>query len=222
MLTLYYLENSQSIRILWLLEELKQPYQLELFQRNPETMLASESYKQLSPTGTAPCIKDDQVVLSESAAIMDYLLDKSGSDFLRPEAGHARRQDYLFWFHFAQGSLQPLLTSKLVFDTLERKSPLPVRPLIRLVLNKARAVFMAPRIQTYFKLIENHLQQNPWFSGDHFSAADIAMYYPLATARVRAGLDDRYPAIQRFLQQAEQRSAYKAALERSGGFNPLA
>ena len=58
MLTLHHLEYSQSFRILWLLEELGADYELKSYNRDPETNLAPDEYKALSPLGTAPVITD--------------------------------------------------------------------------------------------------------------------------------------------------------------------
>jgi len=84
MITLHHLEYSQSFRILWLLEELGVEYQLELYERDPKTHLAPANYKALSPLGTAPVITDGELVLAESNAIIDYILDKHSDNTLRP------------------------------------------------------------------------------------------------------------------------------------------
>ena len=76
MITLHHLEKSQSIRILWLLEELGVPYEVKLYDRDPNTRLAPAEYKAVSPLGTAPCITDGDITLSETNAIMDHILDR--------------------------------------------------------------------------------------------------------------------------------------------------
>ena len=90
MLTLHHLEYSQSFRILWLLEELGMEYTLKLYERDSKSSLAPADYKAISPLGTSPVITDGDVVLAETNAIVDYILDKPGSDRLRPAAGSPR------------------------------------------------------------------------------------------------------------------------------------
>src|SRR6516162_6167924 len=88
MLTVHHLGISQSDRIVWLCEELEIPYELKKYDRDPVTRLAPAEYKALHPCETAPVITDGDLVLGESAAIVDYT-------------------DYLYWFHFANGSFMP-------------------------------------------------------------------------------------------------------------------
>lgn len=112
MITLHHLENSQSIRILWLLEELGLDYEFKMYDRDKTTFLAPDAYKRLSPLGTAPVITDGELVLPESNAIVDYILDTYGEGKLRPAVGTPERTRYLFWFHdkhFAKGLGQNLV-----------------------------------------------------------------------------------------------------------------
>jgi len=92
MLTLHHLENSQSIRILWLLEEVGLDYDFKMYDRDPKTMLAPDEYKALSPLGTAPVITDGSITLAESNAIIDYILDKADAKSWRPASGSSARQ----------------------------------------------------------------------------------------------------------------------------------
>ena len=85
MITLHHLEYSQSFRILWLLEEIGAPYELKVYKRDAETRLAPAEYKALSPLGTAPVITDENgLVLAESNAVIDYILDMLPESPLRP------------------------------------------------------------------------------------------------------------------------------------------
>lgn len=51
MITLHHLDQSRSFRILWLLEEIKQPYELKRYYRDSSTHLAPESLKTIHPLG---------------------------------------------------------------------------------------------------------------------------------------------------------------------------
>ena len=118
MITLHHLEKSQSIRILWLLEELGVPYEVKLYDRDPVTRLAPAEYKAISPLGTAPVITDGDVTMAETNAIVDYILDRYDDARLRPAINTVEREPYLFWFHTSQGSLQPLLTNLFVMKAM--------------------------------------------------------------------------------------------------------
>ena len=77
-LTVHHLGKSQSERIVWLCEELGLPYELRIHDRDPVTRLAQADYKALHPIGSAPVIRDGDVVLAESGAIVEYIAAKYG------------------------------------------------------------------------------------------------------------------------------------------------
>ncbi|MGI4861548.1 MAG: glutathione S-transferase, partial [Janthinobacterium lividum] len=109
MLTIHHLGISQSERIIWLCEELELPYELKRYARDPVTILAPPELKALHPLGTAPIITDGPLVLAESGAIIEYILAKHGDGRLAPAPGAPEFADYLYWFHFANGTLQPAM-----------------------------------------------------------------------------------------------------------------
>lgn len=87
MLTVHHLRVSQSDRIVWLCEELGLPYELVLYQRDPVTRAATDDYRRLHPSGTAPVITDGALVLTEIGAIVEYLLAREGSWRVGGDAG---------------------------------------------------------------------------------------------------------------------------------------
>jgi glutathione S-transferase len=218
MITLHHLEKSQSIRILWLLEELGVPYEIKLYDRDPQTRLAPAAYKAVSPLGTAPVITDGDVTLAETNAIVDYILDQNDpAGRLRPAPGSAMRAKYLFWFHTAQGSLQPLLTNKFVMMALTTRAPFLVRPVAKSLVGALDAGFFAPRLNALMGEIEKALGQSKWFAGDSLTAADIVMGYSMELAAHRAGMDaQRFPNGHRFLKQMREYPSYIRAMEKDG------
>ena len=101
-------------RIVWLCEELGIAYEMKRYERDPVTRLAPLEYQSLHPIGTAPIITDGDLVLGESAAIIDYIIHKYGQGRLSPASGDPTYADYLFWFHFANGSFMPAAMMGLV------------------------------------------------------------------------------------------------------------
>ncbi len=217
MITLHHLEKSQSIRILWLLEELGAPYEIRLYDRDPNTRLAPAAYKAVSPLGTAPVITDGNVTLAETNAIIDYILDGQPGSALRPGPGAPNRATYLFWFHAAQGSLQPLLTNKFVLGALTTRAPFLVRPVAKSLVGALNTAFFDPRLNALMIEIEKALGQSKWFAGDTLTAADIVMGYCMELAAHRAGMDEkRFPNAHRFLKQMRKYPSYIRAMERDG------
>ena len=209
-LTLHHLEYSQSFRILWLLEEMGQPYELKSYNRDPVSVLAPAEYKAISPIGTAPVITHGKLVLAESSAIMDYLADLSPDCGLRPEAGSPDRTRYLFWFHAAQGSMMPILLMQTVLRMTTERVPFFLRPLAKMITGGLTKGFIEPRLFALLKQGEADLAEQPYFGGDALSLADILIVYNIEGAASR-GLLDAYPNLQEWLTRMRARPAFQAA-----------
>ena len=132
MITLHHLEYSQSFSILWLLEELGAEYELKIYERDKKTHQAPEELRDLSPLGSAPVIADGDVVLAESNAIIDYILDQHAESKLRVEPGHEDRARYLFWLHASQGSMMSLMLMEAVFQIMISRMPFWMLSLIHI------------------------------------------------------------------------------------------
>ncbi|MBV7260064.1 glutathione S-transferase family protein [Erythrobacter crassostreae] len=216
MLTLHHLECSQSFRILWLLEALGTPYELKKYDRDPESNLAPDDYKALSPLGTAPVVTDGNLVLAESNAIMDYILDSHPDSDLRPAAGDRDRARHLFWFHAAQGSLMSIQSIAMVLTLLESRTPWPISPLLKAVFGQVRKVFVNPRLEALFDLMESDLAKQPFFGGDNLTAADITLVYPMYAARDKGTFDIEYPSISAWFNRIESLPSFISARAKDG------
>lgn len=210
MLTLHHLEYSQSFRILWLLEELGAQYELKSYDRDPESNLAPDDYKALSPLGTAPVVTDGDLVLAESNAIIDYVLDSHPASQLRPPAGDPDRARHLFWFHAAQGSLMSAQSTSLVLNVIEMRAPWPLSSLFKSVFGQVRKSFLDPRIEAIFDLMEKDLGKQPFFGGDNLTAADITLVYPMYAARDKGHFNAR-PNVSAWFDRIEALNSFKTA-----------
>jgi glutathione S-transferase len=220
MITVHHLEHSRSQRVLWLLEELGLPYEIEHYQRDPKTMLAPASLRQVHPLGKSPVITDDDVTVAESGAIIDYLIERHAHGRLVPEAGSAAMLRYRYWLHFAEGSAMPPLLFTLVCEKV-KTAPMPffVKPIARAIAAKVMDGFVTPNLNNQLDFMEAELKRHKWFAGDEFTAADVQMSFPLEAAAQRAGLDEGRPKLMAFLKRIHARPAYKRALERGGPYN---
>ncbi|RKQ69633.1 glutathione S-transferase [Litorimonas taeanensis] len=216
MITVHHLEYSQSFRVLWLMEALGVPYTLKLYARDKTTNLAPADYKAISPLGTSPVITIGDMALSETNAIIDYILDMHDDGRLRPEKGNAAREDYLFWYHASQGSLMPMLTFEAVFGVLKKRVPALLRPLIKTVLGKAEDSFVKPRLKLLMDKAEADLSRHKWFAGDSLTAADIVMSYCMESAKSRGYVTEAHINCQRWLDQMHSDPAYQAAMAKDG------
>ncbi len=219
MIVVYHLNNSRSQRVLWMLEELGVPYEVKRYQRDAKTMLAPPELRAVHPLGKSPVIEDAGQVLAESGAIIEYLVERYGEGRMAPVAGTPERLRYRYWMHFAEGTAQPPLLLKLLFDRLD-KGPMPffVRPVARAIAQRAKGSFVQPNIERNLDFMEGELAKSDWFAGSEFSAADVQMSFPLEAARVRGGLDEKRPRLMSFLERIHARPAYRRAIEKGGEY----
>lgn len=211
MITLHHLEYSQSFRILWLLEELGIDYELILYERDKKTKLAPAEYKKISPLGTAPVITDGDLTLAESNAITEYILDKYGNGKLRPAHDDPDRVRYLFWFHASQGSLMPVILIEAVMRIMHSKVPFFLKAIVGGLNKKMSQSFTRPRVIGLLKQAELDLGTANWFAGDHLTAADISMVFPMLAAESRGYLDKQFPNCQAWLVRVKALESFESA-----------
>ena len=219
MLTVHHLNNSRSQRVLWLLEELGVPYEIQKYERDPKTMLAPPELARIHPLGKSPVVIDDGAVVAESGAILEHILDKYGAGMLRPPAGTDDRRRFTYWLHFAEGSAMPPLLLKLIFDRIE-SGPMPffVKPIARGIAGKVKKLMIEPNLKRQLDFMESELERTEWFAGAGFTAADIQMSFPVEAAAARAGLDAGRPRLMAWLDAIHARPAYRRALEGGGPY----
>lgn len=200
MLTVHHLGISQSERIVWLCEELGVAYELKKYDRDPVTRLAPAQYKALHPFGTAPIITDGKVVLSESGAIIEYIIERHGKGRLAVRPDAPNYPDYLFWFHFANGSMMPVQFAGAIKPSPD-ETP--------------RTRISRERCERTWTMVERRLGEAPYFAGPQFTAADIIMLFPLTTMRAFAPRDiSGYPNVRAYLQRIGARPAYRQAMQK--------
>ena len=126
MLTIHHLGKSQSERIVWLCEELAVPYVLKHHTRDAVTNLSPPELRALHPLGAAPVITDGELVLAESGAIVEYIIAKHGGGRLALGPTHPDFAQYLYWFHFANSNLQPVMGRNMVLRRLDLPAETPM------------------------------------------------------------------------------------------------
>ncbi len=203
MLTVHHLGKSQSERIVWLCEELGLSYTLKVYDRDPVTRLAPPEYKALHPMGTAPVITDGDLVLGESGAIVDYIVARYGKGRLVLAPDHPDFPHFVYWFHFANGTLQPATGRNMILGRLDLPKDNPV----------LRA--MIGRLDLALGQVQARLAKADYFAGSELTTADIMIVFTLTTMRLFLpfGLAP-YPAILAYLQRIGRREAYRRAMHK--------
>jgi len=203
MLTVHHLGISQSDRIVWLCEELGIPYALVRYDRDPVSRLAPDEYRSLHPFGVAPVITDGDLVLGESGAIIEYIIAKYGDGRLIVGPDGPNFADYLYWFHFANGTLMPAATVDLIVSRIQGQD------------NAVKSTILT-RGNRAFEMIEKRLGEAPYFAGDAFTAADIIMLFPLTTMRLFSPRDiSGLPNLLAYLQRIGERPAFQRAMQKA-------
>jgi glutathione S-transferase len=172
MLTVHHLGKSQSERIVWLCEELGIPYELKIYDRDPVTRLAPPEYKALHPLGAAPVITDGDVVLAESGAIIEYIVAKYGNGRLVLPPDHPDFAQFRYWFHFANGTLQPATGRNMILGRLDLPKD---NPMLRA---------MKARLDLALGQVQSRLVKVDYFAGAEFTTADIMIVFTLTTMRL--------------------------------------
>jgi glutathione S-transferase len=204
MITIYHLDTSRSERIVWLMEELGLEYKLELFQRN-DNGSAPDALRKIHALGKAPVIRDGNTVLAESGAIVDYIVHRYAGDRLAVAPAAHDYARYIYWFHFAEGSLMSLLILALVLSRVPEADASPVQ---------ARVL---ERMKQTLAFIDSELAQATYFAGATFTAADVMMTFPFTTMRHFLKYDlAPYANILGYLQRIEARPAYQKAMALAG------
>jgi len=211
MLVIHHLETSQSERILWLCEELGVPYEIKRYERDATTRLAPPELQALHPMGTAPVISEGGVVMAESGAIVDYIIGKHGGGRLALRSDHPDFAQYLYWFHFANASFQPVMGRMMMLTRLNLPSDHPMVATIR------------GRLERALNWLEARLRDADYLAGGEFTAADIMIVFSLTTMRHFYALDlSPYARIRAYLRRMGERPAYQRAREKGDpGVKPL-
>ena len=199
MIKLYFAPLTRAVRVLWLLEELGLPYELERVDFQPT---ARVFFAQHTPLGKLPTIEDGDIVMCESGAIIEYILERYGDGRLAPPLGTPERARYLQWFHFAESTAFPPL-GNVVWLTRYRGETDRYAELVEDARGRAAAGF---------DFLERGLGDSAHLAGAEFSAADVMMGFTLAAARVLGLLDaERYAALGAYLGRLQSRPAFQKA-----------
>lgn len=198
MIKLYFAPRTRSVRVAWLLEELDLPYELEHVEFLPT---AENFYIQNTPTGKLPTILDGDIVMCESGAIVEYILERYGEGRLAPAIGSPDRAAYLQWLHFAESTAFPPLGIVVWLTRYREESDAPAR-----LVEDAKS-----RAASGLEFLEQGLGDESYVVGDDFTAADIMLGFTLVAAQVLGILDDRFPRINAYLGRLLARPALQKA-----------
>jgi len=199
------LQYSQSERIPWLLHELRLqghqiPYKLVLHQRAP--LFSPPDLAKLHPMHAAPVVQVGDLTLAESGAIIEYIVDVYASGALKLRPGDSGYEKYIYWWHWANSNLQPVIMRCATLRHLNLPDDNPVKK------------STLERLAIALGHLDKHLEQNVWLAGDVFTAADVMILFSLTTVRRFWGFDlSGYGAILEYLKRVGDREGYRESMK---------
>jgi len=206
MITIYHLLRSRSERVIWLLEELQEPYDLIAYVREPNGE-APAAYRALHPMGTSPIARDGDLTLVETGGIVDYVLARYGKGRLVPKPGTREHDMYLQWMHFAEGSA----AFSILCESMLTAAAKPAEARNRV---KALAKLWRDRNDRMLPYLDGELARWRYFAGDDFTAADVMMGFPLSIYERFTGRKiEGFPNLERYCADIFARPAYVKAMD---------
>lgn len=198
MIELYHCPDARSFRVLWTLEELGLPYELHLLPFPPRAR--APEYLKVNPLGTIPAMIDGATFMTESAAIVQYLVTRYGPSPLAVEVQDPAYGAWLNWLHFGEATLTFPQTLVLRYRRLE----------------PGRAEQVADDYARWFLSRLRHVDRalsggSDWLCAERFTAADISVGYALLLANQLNLLADVAPPIEAYWERLKARPAFQAA-----------
>lgn len=189
-LTLYHASPSRSSVVLWMLEEIGEPYDIHLLSLAAGDNLKPD-YLAVNPMGKVPALSHNGTIITEVAAICTYLADAFPQKKLNVPVGTPQRGVYLKWLFFAPGCLEPAITDRAA----PRRDP------------PRRAMLGYGDFDTTMNVIAKAVEKGPWLMGEQFTAADVVI-----GANIRWGtIFKLIPERKEFLDYAARIAARPAA-----------
>jgi glutathione S-transferase len=202
MVKIYHSRRARSVRVIWLLEELGVPYEIETLAFKRETLKSAE-YLKLHPLGQIPVIRDEKVTMFESGAIVQYLLETYGEGRLAPPPGAPQRAEYLQWFHFGEAG-----PARLVAEIVRHRFEHPDHERIPEIIPQSRR-----RLGETLAVVERALEGRSYILGADFTAADIMIAYGVVIAKIIRELPANLPNLTGYIGRLKERTAYQRAWE---------
>ena len=201
MLKLHFAPNSRAGRIVWLLEELGLPYDINKMAFHPQD-LKSDEHRSRHPLGRVPVLEDGEISIYESGAIVEYIIERHKNGGLKPEVASDLYPMFLQWFHYCERMVMPPINTIIVQTILlpeDRRDETALGQAQRL-LSKA----LAP--------VEENLEGKDYLIGD-FSAADIMLGHSCFMSNRLGCVTDEMTNLKAYVERIQQRPAFKTAIE---------
>ena len=157
-LTLYHASPSRSSIVLWMLEELGEPYEIKLLKLSAGDNMKPD-YLAINPMGKVPALKHRDTVITEVAAICTYLADEFPAKKLNVPVGTPQRGVYLKWLFFGPSCVEPAVIDRAAPRKEEAR----------------RGMLGYGDFDTCMNVVAKAVDKGPWIMGEQFTAADVVI-----------------------------------------------
>lgn len=198
---LHHLNASRSFRILWLLEEINQPYELKSYFRDKATNLAPQELKNIHPLGKSPVIELNGKVIAESGAIVEILIEKFAPQ-LMPAKDSDSYLDYLQWVHFSESSaMVPYLLN--IFNSIELKNGTQLKFLDQ---------YAQTELDKVFSYLDQQLVGKKFLVGDCLTGADFMIGFVVYGLINSLNIRSKYLNIEQYVKGLENLESWQKAM----------
>jgi len=199
MMKLHFAPLSRAVRILWLLEELELPYELNQMAFSPKD-LKSDEHRARHPLGRIPVLEEGDLTLWESGAITEYILERHKNGGLKPPVDAPEWPAYQQWFHYCEGMVMPPINTIMVHTVL-----LPPDRRDATVLAQAQRL-----LTRALEPVDQALEGKDYLIGD-FSAADTMLGHAAVMANRLGCVPDEMTNLKAYAARLEARPAFQKA-----------
>ena len=198
---LYHCANSRSVRVLWLLEELGLEYTLERMSFDPDS-LQSADYLAINPFGKVPLLVDGATTMSESVAIVQYILNRYADGRLEPDRDGPEYGKFLQWIHFGESTMFGPVAQMLahtMFLPEEQRNPA--------IVEQGKKTY-----SHYLDILDKELADKEYLCGGEFSAADIVIGYSLFVVKLFKLAPEGFENLDAYYDRLSSRPAFQKAV----------
>jgi len=183
----------RDLRARWALEEAGLDYKVQLLgQDRPEEYLCEQPFNQV------PILREGDLQIFESGAIVQYIGEKSEALLPRDERERFRA---IQWTYAALNSVEPAILNLLLIDIFYK--------------GEEWATLRRPGAEDFVKLklkrVSDWLSDKQWLEGDRFTIGDLMMVTVLRNLKHTDMVAD-FPNLAAYQKRGEARPAFKRAL----------
>lgn len=196
MLKIYHAPRARSVRVIWLCEEMGVPYETQ----TESFMSPSPDFLDANPLRSFPAMRDGEVCMIESVAMMMYIMGKYGPTDLEVKPSDPRYADSLQFLMFGEAGMamygNPLVATKFMCPEDKR--------------DNWTAGYLKKALGKRLEFVEQRMGANDYILGDRFTAADISVGYSVGMSGFAADVE-LSPKLAAYQQRLAARPAFQRA-----------